>query len=235
MIALIWGFILKKLKSLAASKLSKALEPHVKKLFNSIVNWGVTLIGKVEWEQKHEISYHSKNVIHNLLVNDYYIIATRRGNHLSTFFIGMAHFFLTGRWGFYSHVLMNLEDEVKDPSDFRLIEATGKGVNYNTFAEVFKGIDAVAVLKPRGMTIEEWTKTMDKANEQLGKPYDTLFDLKNDQQLSCVELIRTALMSLPDYSTRFAHFEKMINKRKNLTPQMFLECDDFEIVLAVKG
>lgn len=235
MITIIWGFILRKLKQLAMSRVISFVAPSIKATFDKVASYVITLIGKVEWTQKHEINYHSKNIIHNLLMNDYYIIATRRGNHLSTFFIGMAHFFLTGRWGFYSHVLMNLEDEVKDPSDFRLIEATGSGVNFNTFKQVFDGVDAVALLKPKDLTLQEWTEIMDKAKLQLGKQYDTLFDLSNDKQLSCVELIRTALMSLPDYSTRFCHFEQMINKNKNLTPQMFLECKDFHIVFDTRG
>jgi hypothetical protein len=41
-------------------------------------------------------------------------------------------------------------------------------------------------------------------------------------------------MGLPDYEVRFRRFEDLIQKRKNLTPQMFYECDDFEVVFEVR-
>lgn len=235
MLALLYSFILKKLKSIISNRLIDALKPKLIKIFNTVANYVVTIIGKVSWQQKHEISLESKIELQSKLTDHYYIIATRRGNHLSTFFIGLANFVLTFKWGYFSHVLMNLEDEVNTIKDFRFIEATGTGVNYSTFDNVFAGVDAVALLKPKVLSLKEWTKAMDKAKMQLGKPYDTLFDLKNDTQLSCVELIRVAMSALPDYDTNFAHFEELINKSKNLTPQMFLQCDDFEIVYLIKG
>ena len=38
----------------------------------------------------------------------------------------------------------------------------------------------------------------------------------------------------PDYYTNFANFEKLIAERKNLTPQMFYECPDFEVVFEIR-
>jgi uncharacterized protein YycO len=128
---------------------------------------------------------------------------------------------------------MNLEDEVNSDNDFRLIEATGSGTHYSPFDLVFR-VHGVVLLKPKNMSAEHWTKVMDKANSELGKPYDSLFDLRNDQRLSCVELVRSALMAEPDYEKNFANFEAMIKSRKNLTPQMFYECEDFEIVYEVR-
>lgn len=203
-------------------------------MFKKITTFVVELIGKVHWKQTHPILNSDRYVIQEMLKKDYYIITTRRSNHLSTFFIGLGHFLLTGRWGFYSHVLMNLEDEVKSEDDFRLIEATGVGTHFSSFWDVFGTVDAVALLKPKCMTVDEWTAVMERSMTDLGKPYDSLFDLKNDQALSCVELIRNALKALPDYDTKFAAFEAMIKKRKNLTPSMFVECSDFEIVYKVR-
>lgn len=200
------------------------------KIAVDIINW----IGTIHWMQRDAISLDAKNEIKEALAQNYFIIATRRQNHLSTFFIGLGHFFLTGRWGYYGHVLMNMEDEVASLEDFRLIEATSTGTHFSTFDEVFDGVDSVALIKPKSLTLEQWTAVMDKAKEQLGKPYDSLFDISNDQALSCVELIRTALRALPTYSTDFANFEKYIANRKNLTPQMFLDCTDFEVVLTVR-
>jgi hypothetical protein len=126
-----------------------------------------------------------------------------------------------------------LEDEVKADDDFRLVEATGNGVNYSPFELVFE-VHGVVLLKPKNMSVDHWTLVMDKAMTEIGKPYDSLFDLKNDNALSCVELVRTALMAEPNYYTNFANFEEMIRKRKNLTPQMFYECPDFEVVYEIR-
>jgi hypothetical protein len=41
-------------------------------------------------------------------------------------------------------------------------------------------------------------------------------------------------MAEPDYQENFANFEKMIKERKNLTPQMFYDCPDFEVVYEVR-
>lgn len=194
----------------------------------------IEALAKIHWKQKYELSQEHQQLLREKLAKDYYIIATRRDNHFSTMMIAIGHFFLTGRIGYYSHVLMNLEDEVKSDDDFRLIEATGSGVHFSTFEEVFPPTYAVALIKPKGMTVEEWTECMDNAKNYLGRPYDNLFDLKNTLEINCVELVRIALQALPDYSTRFANFEKLLNKEKKLTPQMFAECSDFEVVLKLK-
>lgn len=204
-------------------------------LFDKLFEAAAKLTGKISWKQRNPLPIEVKSIIAEKLISDYYIIATRRQNYLSTFFINLGHFLFTGRWGYYSHVLMNLEDEVTKLADFRLIEATGSGTHYSPFSKVFDTVDSVALLKPKGIAIEEWSFIMDKVKQQLGKPYDNLFDIANDQALSCVELIRIGLTSLPDYKTRFAHFERTIAKKKNLTPQMYLECTDFEIVWQYKG
>jgi Permuted papain-like amidase enzyme, YaeF/YiiX, C92 family len=192
-------------------------------------------MSKADWKQKYHLSPENEALLKSSLEKDYYIIATRKDNQLSTFFIGLGHFLLTGKWGYYSHVLMNLEDEVKTDDDFRLIEATGKGVKYSNFDQVFDGAYAVALISPQSMTVAEWTECLDAAKTHLGTPYDNLFNLKSDLEINCVELCRIALQALPDYSTRFAAFEALIKKEDGkLTPQMFLECPDFEVKLTLK-
>lgn len=195
----------------------------------------VKLIGKVQWKQTHEITFEQKDRIKHLLKDNYFIILTRRSNHLSTYFISLGHFLMTGKFGRYSHVLMNLEDTVTTDADFRFIEATGVGVKYSTFEDVFDGVDSVCLLRPNHLTNQEWTSILDRAKTQLGKPYDTLFDLTNDKALSCVELVRVALKSEPDYDHDFEHFEHMIAKYKNLTPQMFRDCETFAPILELKN
>jgi cyclophilin family peptidyl-prolyl cis-trans isomerase len=194
----------------------------------------IQIMAGVSWTQKDKLLVDDGTELKTRFETDYYIIATRRSNYLSTFFICLGHFLLTGRWGFYSHVLMNLEDEVKTDDDFRFIEATGLGTHYSTFGHVFDTVDAVALIKPKNVSIQDWTKALDDLKVYLGTPYDNLFDLKSTVEINCVELIRLALRDTPNYSTNFAGFEKMLAKKKKLTPQMFLECGDFEVVYEIR-
>jgi hypothetical protein len=201
--------------------------------FQKFQIWVIKLLAKVKWNQRALLTEDDDEELKEKFAKDYYIIATRKSNYLTTFFICLSNFFLTGKWGFYSHVLMNLEDTVKSVDDFRFIEATGAGVHYSTFEEVYGHVDAVALIKPKHMTIEEWTTALDSAKIYLGRPYDNLFDLKSSLEINCVELIRLALQGIPDYNTKFANFEKMIASKKKLTPDMFHQCDDFEVVYTI--
>lgn len=190
----------------------------------------IEAMAKVHWDQTTRLSDENLEEVRQRLTRDYYIILTRKNNQLTTFFIGLANFALFKKWGFYSHALMNLEDEVKSDSDFRLIEATGVGVHYSTFESVFNSTSNVALLLPKNVSPEEWTAALDRAKVYLGRPYDNLFDLKNSLEINCVELVRLALQELPDYSSKFAEFEKMVAKYDKITPDMFLACSDFEVV-----
>jgi hypothetical protein len=202
-------------------------------MFRQLIESVIQAIGRVKWKLRDEISEEAKHEVAELLKPHYYIILTRRSNHLSTFFIGLSNLLLRGKWGYWSHSLMNLEDEVADPNDFRLIEAIGRGVTYSEFDKVFNVSDVV-LLKPKNMNPEYWTVVLDRLKSKLGTPYDTLFDLKSESQVSCVELVRIALKAEPDYELNFANFERMISKSKNLTPQMFFDCPDFEVVWQAK-
>jgi len=191
------------------------------------------LIGKIDWAPKNLLTEDEKQHIREMLISDYYIILTRNNNHLATYAISLANLFLTGKWSYWGHILMNLEDSIKDDADFRLIEAIGPGVRISTFDSVFD-TNSVAFLRPKNMSIEHWTAVLDRAKCYLGRPYDTLFDLKSDTSLSCVELVRNALKGEPNYETDFANFEALIKKSKNLTPQMFYDCEDFVVVHEIR-
>lgn len=197
--------------------------------FTKFVAW----LGKVEWKASKEISIEDKALIREMIAKDYYVILTRRSNHLSTYAIGLADIVLRFKYGFWSHCLMNLEDAVTNDADFRLVQATGIGTHFAEFDKVFD-VQAVALLKPKSMTTDEWTTTLDAAKAQLGKPYDSLFNIADESQLSCIELVRTVLKSQPNYEKDFANFEKMIAKSKNVTPQMLYDCNDFEIAFEVR-
>jgi hypothetical protein len=201
------------------------------KLWNDFKNWGATVTGKINWTTKRVLTPDEFNIIRAKLKDNYYVIATRHNGHLSSYVISFAHFLFTGRWGYYGHVLMNLEDEANADGDYKFIEAIGSGVRITGFSNAIDDqTSSVALLKPKCMTLEDWTLALDKVKTENGKPYDTIFDLANDQALSCVEVVRVALQATPNYATEFAEFERMISEAKQLDPQMFYECPDFEVV-----
>jgi uncharacterized protein YycO len=206
-------------------------------MFAKIENFISTIIGKINWTVPvyETLHHHEVDEIRQKLKDNYYIILSRHSGHLSTYAIAFAHLVLTGKWGYYGHAFLNVENEVKTDADYKFMEATGMGVHYSDWDEAFDSqTGSVALLKPKSMSIEHWTAVMDKARTELGKPYDTLFDLTNDRALSCVELVRAALQAEPNYASDFANFEAMIAKNRNLDPQMFMECADFEVVYEVR-
>ena len=161
---------------------------------------------------------------------NYYIILNYRNTHFTTYLQQLGSVLLTGKCTKWTHAFINMDNgkAVRD-IQYIFLEATGEGVHYSTFMSVFD-CDAVALITPRGFTPEDWTLLMDRALLQLGKPYDTIFDYHQDNSLSCIELVRTALMSQPDYNLQFANFEALIKKVGQLTPQMLADCPDFEVV-----
>ena len=207
-------------------------------IFQNIQIWAIEALAKVRWNSwssKPSIPEGDREILREMFARDYYIVSTRRANYLTSWFMNLGHFLLTGRWGYWTHVLMNLEDEVQTDTDFRFIEATGHGTHYSTLEQVLDKVQAVGLMKPVSMTSTEWTACLDRAKTMLGRPYDNLFNLVDGEEINCVELVRSALMALPDYETRFAAFEAMITKAKGkLTPTMFAECPDFHIVWIVK-
>ena len=202
-------------------------------IFSTIANSVVKLIGNINWKLTNPVTDAEQQHIRELLTADYYIVLTRNNNHLSSYAISFANFVLTGKFSYWGHALMNFEDVVTTDADFRLMQATGAGVAYATFDEVFT-TNSVVLLRPKNMPISSWTKVLDTAKTELGKPYDTLYDLSNDSALSCVELVRDSLRADPEYISNFANFEKLISDSKNLTPQMFYNCADFEVAYEIR-
>ena len=190
-------------------------------------------VSKVHWGAGTTLSESEKQDVRGLLKDGYYIILTRHNNYLTTYIISFASMLLTGKLGYWAHALMNVEDEVKTDNDYRIIQATGKGVGYASFDETFD-VNSIAILKPKKMSVEHWTLILERAAEDLGKPYDSLVQLNDNREINCVELVRNALMAEPNYEIDFANFEAMIKKSYNLSPQMFYECPDFEVVYEIR-
>lgn len=194
------------------------------------INWN-KIKAKLTGRRYYNLTDQDHEVLRSALSSNYYIILTRRANYVSTYLISFANLVKTGKFSHYSHVLMNLEgdDPVAD-GDYQIFESTGAGVHLSSFMDVFN-CDSVCLLRPKDVSHQNWIDMVDDAKAQIGKPYDDWFMVNDDTHLSCVELVRNMLRTLPDYETRFANFEADIARVGNLTPEMFYNSPDFEKVL----
>jgi hypothetical protein len=206
-----------------------------KTIFQRVQEFFVKLIAKIRWKNRYQITIESKADIRQLLTDNYYIIATRRHNFLSTFFINLGHFFLTGRWGYYTHTLMNLENEVNSDDDFRLVEATTRGTTYSSFDRVFAGVDAAILLQPMRVSVEDWTTALENTEQYIGHPYDNLFDMKNDQEINCVELVILVAKSTPGFESKFPNLQSLLETKRTITPQMLVDCPDFRVAYEARA
>lgn len=183
----------------------------------------------------YDLKEKNHDDIKDLLAGSYYIILTYRKTHLTSWLIGVLCFLKTFKWPNYVHALMNCDgaEKSKQWKNFKFVEATNVGVHYSTFMEVFD-CDRVCLLKPKNISIDDWGDIMEGLLKQHGKKYDDLFDLMDSEKVSCVELCRLALQNSKNYNEDFKNFEQLIHKIGNLTPQMFRDCEDFEVVYEYK-
>jgi len=87
--------------------------------------------------------------------------------------------------------------------DGKFIEATtgdpsGKGVVRNDLKEYLQGNILVEIIRPPYKTPEDKEAALDYCRNQLGKPYDSDFSLKDDNSIYCAELVYRALDSCPN-------------------------------------
>lgn len=207
----------------------------MKKLLDAILTPIFNVFAAIKWDKIKGLFNHGKyysltepdlEYLRAALKPNYYIILTRRKNHLTTYLIAIASLITTQKASHYTHALMNVDDgNVKNDEDFMLMEATSKGVHYSSFMEVFD-CDSVALLRPKGYTDKKWTKALDALLKQNGKKYDNLFDVSDDTKVSCVEMCYQALKQ-----NNLPGLEALMEKHAgNLTPQMLYDCGDFDIV-----
>lgn len=174
------------------------------------------------------------NRIRELLKDGYYIILTRRKCHFTTYLIALTSYFATGKMSHYTHALMNVEGDIDNNMDYKLIEATGEGVHWSTFMQVFD-CDSVVLMKPIAVPTESWASVMESVKKELGMEYDLLFDINDASKVSCVEMVWQGLKKLPHYEARFPNLIAIIKKEKGeLTPQMLYSCKDMEIVFEIR-
>ena len=189
--------------------------------------------------------------IREVLSKGHYIILVRRNTHLTTYLISLAHYLLglktffktkgRSKWpnfGFWAHVLINIEDTTtpQDDSDFMLVEAVGKGVKVSSFLEVFD-CDAVKILAPISSITGEsrpWEIITERVFADVGKPYDLKFNLKDDKAMSCVEFVYDTLKNDSLYCYDFKNLTDMIELYGNLDPDMFGQANCFKTVLEIR-
>lgn len=213
-----------------------SITAFLRKYFSWLVTWFVELVSLMRWHNPKAINDDQKKQLADLLAKDYYLICTHNRSSLGTFMINLSDWSLTGKWGFYNHCLMNLEDTINNVENFYLVEATTfEGTGFNSFSSIFASADSVALLKPKTMTIDKWTAVLDQAKANVGKHYDCLYDFTQDKKLSCIELVRNCLQKEPNYATDYANFEMMLAKYGELTPEMLYDCADFEKVWEVRN
>jgi len=194
----------------------------------------------------YNLTPKDRYLINELMEKGNYIWLSRRKTHLTTYLISLADFclglikyikrkgpFPKLNFSKYTHAFFNISDDI-------LIEAIGKGVIESYFDDVFD-CDWACALKLKNVSEQHWniisTKMVEMSFNEIGKKYDTLFNLKNDNELSCVELIRVLLIKsigLVDYEKYLFDFENLINYEGNLTPQMIRDSISFDVIFEVK-
>jgi hypothetical protein len=196
--------------------------------------------------REYDVTAQDREYVRGLCAQGVYIWLTRRETHLTTYLIGFSDYALglmayyrNGRkgkkpkLGYYAHAFLNTDADT-------FIEAVSSGVQYNYFDNVFN-VDAFAALIPTGLTAVEWAmfskKFVEVSESKLGAKYDAVFNLKDETEVSCGELIRVSLrhcMSDERYNLRFKNFEALIKERRNLTPDMIRECEDFTVITEMR-
>lgn len=203
----------------------------------------VQLIGKVKWEglkriltgRRYNLTLEDWSRIKEILKEGNMVVLTYRKAHLSTYSTRLAELFINGKWGCWSHVLVSLDNEGKALPFYHtnFIEAIGKGVVVSNWFDVFN-CDGVCILKPKWYSFEDLEGGEVEVIDELGKKYDTKLDPESEESRACVEIGRELLAHLPDYKNKMRVFEYMIQTKKYLTPDMFRDCPDFEVVLEIK-
>jgi hypothetical protein len=207
-----------------------------KKLIEPILDFiFLNIIGRIQWEW---LTAKIKGRPYTLTLNDFisitncwkemnFITLTRRNSHLSTYLIQIGHFLVTGRLNcYYTHALFN--------KGTTAIEAIGKGVVYSKPEDVLN-CDGAALLLPKGIGMFEWQRILSEAERHAieNTPYDTFFSLSSDNELSCIELIYDALKEVDGADKKWPKFFKLVEEKKNVTPQMIYDCGDFIVFMEV--
>jgi len=208
----------------------------MKKLYIFFVN---NIIGRIEFTslkylftgRYFDLTREDVNFLCNCLQSDRYFGLLRRKVHLTTYLISIGHFILTGKFGYWSHIWANVEDDEADQLSIDIIEAVGKGVIVSPFWDVLN-CDAICLLKPKYINDEQWEKVAKEIRGFVGKKYDSFFNINNPDELSCEELLYWGIMSVDDKA--LPGLNRLIKKYGNFTPDMIYSCGDFMICAEIR-
>jgi uncharacterized protein YycO len=64
-------------------------------------------------------------------------------------------------------------------------------------------------LRDKNLNLNEFSKSVSYANEQVGKPYDTLFLINSESKFYCTELVYQSVMQMKNPPRLFPHKVKM--------------------------
>jgi hypothetical protein len=180
-------------------------------------------------DHKQRLTDADKDQIAKILSKGYYIVLTGQEGNMPSLLVSIATYFLTGKWGKYTHCLINVNRHAKTKDEMKFMQAISTGTTLSSFDDVFATCDYVALLTPSHMENNDWTSVIDTVLTYQGVPYDNLFDLSDKTKVDCAELILDALKGIPDFDKDFGHLAKMVQHRGNLVPQMFYYCADFRV------
>lgn len=177
--------------------------------------------------REYNLTDEQRDKIEELLDQENLVILTWRSTHFTSYLISIANLLLTGKLGKWSHACMNMEYISRGRSELKIFEAVGKGVVKSRFEDVFN-CDRVCLLRVKNINQELVSESIKTYLESLiGRKYDDNFNMNDDKKVSCVELVYWALYK---NGFKLSALMDMIIKYKNLTPQMYYDCRDFEIV-----
>lgn len=88
--------------------------------------------------------------------------------------------------------------------------------------------DKFLVLRSKNFDMNEFSKTVDYANKQIGKKYDTLFLMNSDTKFYCTELVYQAEMQMANHPRVYPHKVKL--GWQLITNEDLMDSPDFETV-----
>ncbi len=103
----------------------------------------------------------------------------------------------------------------------KLVHAVMDGVQTTTYKSLFKQYDILTILRPRHTSAEVISSAVSYAKEQVGKPYDINFDIKDTETFYCSELVHKAYQSTSaDIGTPESYGKTIL--MPDITPRDFL-------------
>lgn len=194
----------------------------------SMIGYG---IGSIRWDfRKKDFKKHQHDILLETIKEGNYLILTKNKYTLSALVVSILSYIKTKEWPDYTHILISFK---RENGKVGFVEATKNGVHYSDY-KMITDVSNICVIAPISINDKEWQKVLYKVEKQIGKKYDNLFDLNDNERLSCVELVRFSLQALHDYYDNFKCIENKIEKYGNLTPQMFRDSSDFNVILEMK-